>query len=236
MVNIDFGDGYKLMQADELNIILCKETVVENPKAKNYGNRVVRRMGYYGNLSQALNGYKNAKIMDKKIDCSNTNLLSELLRQIDETIRRCTGNEKERNAGLIKITLDPGAYMPEYAHEQDAGADLRSPVSFGIMAGDSVTVDTGVHVEIPDGYVGMLKSKSGLNVKHSIVSEGVIDAGYTGSIRVKLYNHGVGTYTVCKGDKITQLVIMPVHHATFELVDSLDETERGNNGFGSTGR
>lgn len=102
MVNIDFGDGYKLMQSDELNIILCKETVVENPKAKNYGNRVVRRMGYYGNLSQALNGYKNAKIMDKKIDCSNTNLLSELLRQIDETIRRCTRNEKERNAGLIK--------------------------------------------------------------------------------------------------------------------------------------
>ena len=136
----------------------------------------------------------------------------------------------------MKVVLDPGAYMPEYAHETDAGADLRSPVSFGIMAGNSVTVDTGVHVEIPDGYVGMLKSKSGLNVKHSIVSEGVIDAGYTGSIRVKLYNHGVGTYTVCKGDKITQLVIMPVHHATFELVDSLEATERGNGGFGSTGR
>lgn len=136
----------------------------------------------------------------------------------------------------MKVVLDPGAFMPEYAHEQDAGADLRSPVSFGIMAGDSVTVDTGVHVEIPDGYVGMLKSKSGLNVKHGIVSEGVVDEGYTGSIRVKLYNHGYETYTVCKGDKITQLVIMPVHHATFELVDSLDETERGNNGFGSTGR
>ena len=136
----------------------------------------------------------------------------------------------------MKIMLDPGAYMPEYAHDTDAGADLRSPVSFSVMAGDSVTVDTGVHVEIPDGMVGMLKSKSGLNVKHSIVSEGVIDAGYTGSIRVKLYNRGVGTYTVCKGDKITQLVIMPVYHAAFEQVDRLDETERGNGGFGSTGR
>ena len=136
----------------------------------------------------------------------------------------------------MKVMLDTGAFMPEYAHETDAGADLRSPVSFSIMAGDSVTVDTGVHVEIPDGMVGMLKSKSGLNVKHSIVSEGVIDAGYTGCIRVKLYNHGVGTYTVCKGDKITQLVIMPVVHTTFEQVDSLDETERGNGGFGSTGR
>lgn len=136
----------------------------------------------------------------------------------------------------MKVMLDKGAYMPEYAHSTDAGADLRSPVSFSIMAGDSVTVDTGVHVEITDGYVGMLKSKSGLNVKHGIVSEGVVDEGYTGSIRVKLYNHGVETYTVHKGDKITQIVIMPVHHATFEQVDSLDETERGNGGFGSTGR
>lgn len=136
----------------------------------------------------------------------------------------------------MKVMLDKGAYMPEYAHSTDAGADLRSPVSFSIMAGDSVTVDTGVHVEITDGYVGMLKSKSGLNVKHGIVSEGVVDEGYTGSIRVKLYNHGVETCTVHKGDKITQIVIMPVHHATFEQVDSLDETERGNGGFGSTGR
>lgn len=136
----------------------------------------------------------------------------------------------------MKVMLDPGAYMPEYAHDTDAGADLRSPVSFSIMAGDSMTVDTGVHVEIPVGMVGMLKSKSGLNVKHGIVSEGVVDEGYTGSIRVKLYNHGVGTYAVRKGDKITQLVIMPVHHTTFEQVDSLDETERGNGGFGSTGR
>lgn len=136
----------------------------------------------------------------------------------------------------MKIMLDPGAYMPEYAHETDAGADLRSPVDAVIWPRDSVTIDTGVHVEIPSGMVGMLKSKSGLNVKHDITSEGVVDEGYTGSIRVKLYNHGWDTYVVHKGDKITQLVIMPVHHATFELVDSLEATERGNNGFGSTGR
>lgn len=136
----------------------------------------------------------------------------------------------------MKAMLDPGAYMPEYAHETDAGADLRSPVDAVIWLRDSVTIDTGVHVEIPSGMVGMLKSKSGLNVNHDITSEGVIDSGYTGSIRVKLYNHGTGAYAVRKGDKITQLVIMPVHHATFELVDSLEATERGNNGFGSTGR
>lgn len=136
----------------------------------------------------------------------------------------------------MKVMLDSGAYMPEYAHDTDAGADLRSPVSRIVPHNWFSIIDTGVHVEIPAGMVGMLKSKSGLNVKHGLVSEGVIDAGYTGSIKVKLYNRGPGPYTICKGDKITQLVIMPVVHATFEQVDSLDETGRGNGGFGSTGR
>lgn len=136
----------------------------------------------------------------------------------------------------MKVVLDPGAYMPEYAHSTDAGADLRSPVITTVPAHGSCIIDTGVHVEIPAGYVGMIKSKSGLNVFHDINSEGVIDAGYTGSIRVKLYNHGDNEYTVKRGDKISQLVIIPVHHATFEQVDTLEETERGNGGFGSTGR
>lgn len=136
----------------------------------------------------------------------------------------------------MKVVLDPGAYMPEYAHDADAGADLRSPADYVIHPHNSTTIDTGVHVEIPVGMVGMLKSKSGLNVHFNIVGEGVIDAGYTGSIRVKLYNHGYDAFHVHKGDKITQLVIMPVHHATFEQVDSLEETERGNGGFGSTGK
>lgn len=136
----------------------------------------------------------------------------------------------------MKVKLDKGAFMPEYAHAADAGADLKSPTCGIVYPGDSIIIDTGVHVEIPDGMVGMLKSKSGLNVNNGIVSEGVIDSGYTGSIRVKLYNHGDNEYSVKRGDKITQLVIMPVNHETFELVDSLEETDRGNGGFGSTGR
>ena len=136
----------------------------------------------------------------------------------------------------MKVMLDPGAYMPEYAHDTDAGADLRSPVDIVVPALGSAVIGTGVHVEIPAGMVGMLKSKSGLNVNHGIVSEGVIDAGYTGSVLVKLYNHTLEPYFVSKGDKITQLVIMPVHHATFEQVNALEETECGNGGFGSTGR
>ena len=135
----------------------------------------------------------------------------------------------------MKIKLDNGAYMPEYAHGTDAGADLRSPHDAVVMPRGSVVVDTGVHIELPPDSVGMLKSKSGLNMK-GLQSEGVIDVGYVGSIKVKLYNHGDKPYEVKAGDKISQLVIMPVIHQPFELVDELEDTERGDNGFGSTGR
>lgn len=136
----------------------------------------------------------------------------------------------------MKIKLDGGAYMPERAHDTDAGLDIRSPIAATVFPKDSVIIDTGVHIELPNNTVGMLKSKSGLNVKHDITSEGVIDVGYTGSIVVKLYNHGNKPYSVKRGDKITQLVIMPIVYPNIELVEDLEETERSNGGFGSTGR
>lgn len=137
----------------------------------------------------------------------------------------------------MKVILDKGAYMPVRAHDVDAGMDIRSPRTVMIPAGSSHVIDTGVHIEIPKGYAGFLKSKSGLNVKYSITSEGVIDAGYQGSICVKLYNHGSTWYEVQKGDKISQLVILPVLLDGVEQADAFDsETERGNGGFGSTGR
>jgi dUTP pyrophosphatase len=136
----------------------------------------------------------------------------------------------------MKVVLDPGAKMPTRAHELDAGLDLYSPVDVLLYNDDSVTIDTGVHVAIPEGYVGMIKSKSGLNVKHSLTSEGVIDAGYTGSIVVKLYNHGRCAFSIQKGQKISQLVILPIITPDLELVDSLECTDRGNGGFGSTGK
>ena len=138
---------------------------------------------------------------------------------------------------FLKIALDGGAYTPIRAHETDAGLDLRSPVDVTIPAGGDVVIDTGVHIEIPCGFVGFLKSKSGLNVKHGIISEGVIDTGYTGSIVVKLYNLSDESYEIKAGDKITQLVILPIMQKPwFMLVDKLEDTERGNGGFGSTGR
>lgn len=136
----------------------------------------------------------------------------------------------------MKVTLDKGAYMPERAHVTDAGADLRALHDVIVEARGSVVIDTGVHIELPPNTVGMLKSKSGLNVKHGITSEGVIDVGYTGSIAVKLYNHSDKPYEVKAGDKISQLVVMPILIPSFELVDELEATERGNGGFGSSGR
>lgn len=136
----------------------------------------------------------------------------------------------------IRIKLDPGAEMPTRAHEADAGFDLYAERDAVVPAEGSAEFYTGVHVEIPFGYVGFLKSKSGLNVKHGITSEGVIDSGFTGSIRVKLYNHSSVPYRMHKGDKITQLVILKCELPTVEVVDELDETDRGENGFGSSGR
>ena len=139
----------------------------------------------------------------------------------------------------MRIKLDEGAFTPTRAHPTDAGMDLYSKETKVVPARYYATFDTGVHIELPPGTVGMLKSKSGLNVKHHITSEGVIDVGYTGSIVVKLFNHGYDSYEVKAGDKITQLVIMPYVAPDLdgiEVVDELDATDRGDNGFGSSGR
>ena len=137
----------------------------------------------------------------------------------------------------LNTMLDERAYMPERAHTDDAGADLRTPTGFTLAAHKAAIVDTGVHVAIPSGYFGKLESKSGLHVTHQIVCPGgVIDAGYTGSIIVRLENHGDEDYVFCTGDKIAQLVILPCLTCGFEQVDDLDDTERGTDGFGSTGR
>ena len=152
----------------------------------------------------------------------------------------------------MKIMLDKGAYMPTRAHEFDAGLDLYSPVTttvkgsqystppyygaYGKVFIGHRTIDTGVHVEIPEGYVGYVKSKSGLMVNFGMLSDGTIDCGYTGSIRVTLFNTTHKDFVIHKGDKIAQLVIQPCALPELELVDELEETERGDNGFGSTGR
>lgn len=128
--------------------------------------------------------------------------------------------------------------MPTKAHKDDAGFDLRTPVDVIVPARGSAIVDTGVHIELTKKTTGFIKSKSGLNMKYGIVSEGgVIDVGFSGSIRVKLYNHSDTEYMFLKGDKITQLVILPIiTPKKLKVVGKFKERARGNNGFGSSGR
>lgn len=137
----------------------------------------------------------------------------------------------------MKVKLDAGAFEPRRAHITDAGLDLRAMRSQIVPAKESAVFHTGVHVKLPEGTAGIIISKSGLNVKHDITSTGLIDEGYDGEIVVKLFNHGGFDYKVEIGDKISQLVVVPVLYESVELVADLEQnSERGSDGFGSSGR
>lgn len=136
----------------------------------------------------------------------------------------------------MKVQLDPGAYMPTRSYPTDAGADLKTPIGFTLWHGESKVIDTGIHISIPAGWVGMVKSKSGLMCNHDITTDGTVDAGYSGSIRVWLKNHSHYAKVFKPGDKIAQLVILPIITPEFEQVDKITGGERADNGFGSTGR
>lgn len=165
----------------------------------------------------------------------------------------------------MKVKLDARAICPTRAHEWDAGLDLYTPedvtvppakiintyVPITVIAGGiktnsmakkktveigSATIDTGVHIELPTGTTGFIKSKSGLNVRHGLIADGVIDVGYTGSIAVKLYNNSGEAYSFKRGEKIAQLVILNCSCPKLQVVNELKNSERGNDGFGSTGR
>lgn len=136
----------------------------------------------------------------------------------------------------IRVKLDKGAYMPTYAHDADAGLDLRTPINITVPAGLGVTINTGVHLQIPGGLYGRVTSKSGINRVYSVTCEGVVDSGYTGSICVTLINHGDVDCVFDRGDKIAQLVLERCEHAELVQADELEQTERGDGGFGSTGR
>ena len=136
----------------------------------------------------------------------------------------------------MKIMLEESAYKPSRAHGTDAGMDLRTPVAVTVPAHGSVVIDTKTHVELPQGCAGLIVSKSGLNVKHGITSTGLVDEGFTGSVIVRLYNHSGTDYAFAAGDKVTQLAVIPVCYEPVEIVDSISGGERGDSGFGSTGR
>lgn len=135
--------------------------------------------------------------------------------------------------------LTTASSLPTYAHHDDAGADLCSTDDVTLAPGERATVGTGVAIALPDGHAAFVVPRSGMAARHGITivnSPGTVDAGYRGEIRVTLLNTDAReAYRVSAGDRIAQLVVMPVTRARFVPVDELPDSVRGANGFGSTG-
>jgi dUTP pyrophosphatase len=138
----------------------------------------------------------------------------------------------------VEVLLS-GEHVPEYAHPGDAGADLIATETVELAPGERATVGTGTAIALPDGFVAFVVPRSGLAAKHGITivnSPGTVDAGYRGEIRVILLNTDRTTpYTITAGDRIAQLVVLPVTRARFVPVERLPGSHRGEGGFGSTG-
>lgn len=136
----------------------------------------------------------------------------------------------------MRIKLDDGAKQPKRQHPTDAGLDLYAMHDGIVRAKQSSTFHTGIHIELPKGTAGILLPKSGLMTKHDIITFGVVDESYRGEIMVHMFNCGGEDYSVRAGDKISQMLVIPVLYVPVEVVDELSDGERGNAGFGSTGR
>lgn len=135
--------------------------------------------------------------------------------------------------------LITGDQIPEYAHAGDAGADLRSAETLVLEPGERALIGTGVAIALPDGYAAFIVPRSGLAAKHGITivnSPGTVDAGYRGEIKVTLLNTDQQQpFNISAGDRIAQMIIMPITRASFIPVETLPGSDRGSAGFGSTG-
>jgi dUTP pyrophosphatase len=134
--------------------------------------------------------------------------------------------------------MNPFAIVPTYANPGDAGADLYSCEDVEIHPKNWTLVDTGISIQIPDGWVGLVHPRSGLAARLGVTvlnAPGTVDSGYRGKIMVNLINHGSNVFRIRKGDRIAQLVIQRCRTADFVVTDKLDDSVRGQNGHGSTG-
>lgn len=175
----------------------------------------------------------------QKVNLPNGKGGFDVLEEAEEYASHIDGVVVDMFVPQVKFTLEQGARLPEYAHDTDSGADLFSNEEHFISAGETVMVDTGLKIELPEGYEAQVRSKSGLACKHGVHvlnSPGTVDCGYRGPVKVILHNAGKETFHVKPGDKIAQLVIAPYIQGKFHTVAALSETVRGENGFGSTGR
>jgi dUTP pyrophosphatase len=132
--------------------------------------------------------------------------------------------------------ISPEARLPLFSHKGDAGMDLFSVVDDVIQAGEVKPVPTGIQMAIPEGYVGLIWDKSGISLRAVHRLAGVVDAGYRGEVRVVMANLGKEPFSIKKGMKIAQMLIQPVETVDIVEADELDETSRGQGGFGSTGQ
>lgn len=136
----------------------------------------------------------------------------------------------------MRIQLDSGAFMPERAHPTDAGIDFKSMYNIAVPRRSIRICPTGVHVEIPHGMYGDLRSKSGLLSNQGIFVTGTVDEGYTGQVKIIVCNMTGEEIYITAGQKIAQMVLVPCSYEPLEVVDKISGGERGANGFGSTGR
>lgn len=136
----------------------------------------------------------------------------------------------------MKVRLDSGAKQPTRAFLTDAGLDLYAMHGGLVRAHQAATFHTGTHVELPHGTVGILMPKSGMMTRHDLLTFGVVDEGYTGEILVHIFNCGTEDYSIKSGDKVSQMLIMPVLYEPVKIVDEINGGDRGQSGFGSTGR
>lgn len=138
------------------------------------------------------------------------------------------------------VRLDPELPLPRYARPGDAGVDLVAATDLELAPGGRGLVPAGVAVAIPRGYAGFIQPRSGLALRHGVTvlnTPGLIDADYRGELKVLLVNlDPAETFLVTRGERIAQLVVQPVEHVRFVETDELDDTDRGEGGFGHTGR
>ena len=140
---------------------------------------------------------------------------------------------------IRRLANGAGLDLPDYASKDAAGMDLRAAEDVALKAGRWALVPTGFAIALPEGYEAQLRPRSGLAARHGVTllnSPGTIDADYRGEIKVIMINHGSDDVAIRRGERIAQMVVAPVVQARWEEKANLDETPRGDEGFGSTGR
>jgi len=141
---------------------------------------------------------------------------------------------------VVKVLREnEGISLPGYATPFSAGADLRASEAAVLLPGERASIPTGLRIELPEGYEAQVRPRSGLAIRHGVTilnAPGTIDCDYRGEIRVLLINHGREPFTIEPGDRIAQFVVAPVSRIVWQQAESLEESGRGEGGFGSTGR